>query len=107
MGSGVGTTETGVLEQEGWGDSDVSGNTWWPIAGTESGPSDWRLLRWAPEGCAFFISVSICFSCIFPPSCGPKIWVGLRLSGTWVICLPGWARCHSGLWRPSPGSWAL
>ena len=25
LGSGVGTTETGVLEQEGWGDSDVSG----------------------------------------------------------------------------------
>lgn len=30
LGGGVGTAETGVLEQEGWGDSDVSGNTWWP-----------------------------------------------------------------------------
>ena len=34
-------------------------HSWWPVAGTESGPSDWRLLRRAPEGRAFTLSPSV------------------------------------------------
>lgn len=53
--------------------------TWWPVGGTESGASDTRLSKWALEGCAFFVSVSV--SPVFSlPLVVHRIWVGRRLS---------------------------
>lgn len=63
-------------------------HSWWPIVGTESGPSDWRLLRWAPEGCAFTLSPSVLYlsSLLWTKDLG-----GAQTLRTRVICLPGWA----------------
>lgn len=66
-----------MLEQERWGDSDVSGTQLVVHGGTSQGH-----LTEAVRGTRGLLCLCLHLSVLhLSSSCGPKIWVGLRLSG--------------------------